>query len=439
MPPAPPAFHIMTKPIGPICNLDCSYCFYLEKEQLYDGKHSWRMSDEVLERYIRDYIAAQQVEQISFAWQGGEPTLMGVDFFRRVVELQKQYTPPGKRVENAFQTNATLIDDEWAAFLAEAGFLVGVSIDGPADLHDFYRVDKGGKPTHTDVIRGLRLLQKHGVEFNTLTVVNRRNAKEPKLVYRYLRELGSQFMQFIPLVEREGADDGPLDLAEPPPDSGAEPPVTDWSVTSSDWGDFLCGVFDEWVHHDVGQIYVQLFETQLGILAGMPASLCVFAKTCGTGMALEHNGDLYSCDHYVYPQYKLGNVAETDVRELAASEFQHRFGQDKFDTLPGMCRRCDYLVQCYGECPKHRFAFTPDGEFGLNYLCAGYMRFFQHSRPYFVQMLELHRYGQPAAAIMDLIREQGRARQRSGKKVGRNQPCPCGSGKKYKHCCGRGG
>ncbi|MCA1596927.1 MAG: anaerobic sulfatase maturase, partial [Chloroflexi bacterium] len=347
----PRSFHVMTKPIGPICNLDCEYCFYLEKEKLYPAATGFRMTDELLQSYIRQYIDAQQVPEVNFAWQGGEPTLMGLDFFRRVVELQRQHCPPGKTISNALQTNGTLLDGEWCGFLAENGFLVGLSVDGPREIHDRYRVDKGGKPTFDRVIRGMDLLKKHGVEFNTLTVVSRANMRRPLDVYRFLKSQGSSYIQFIPLVERTGlrhALAGPADRE----DENASPTVTPWSVEPLAYGQFLCEVFDEWVRHDVGRVYVQLFDVQLGIWLGMPSALCVFAETCGRALAMEHNGDLYSCDHYVYPEHCLGNITEQPMARLTDSPQQRRFGEDKADTLPRYCRNCEVRFACNGECPK---------------------------------------------------------------------------------------
>jgi uncharacterized protein len=440
----PTAFHIMTKPIGPICNLDCRYCFYLEKEAMYhqEGRKeqpSWQMPDDVLETYIRQYIAQQDVPEISFAWQGGEPTLLGVRFFRRVVELQRKYAE-GKRIQNALQTNGTLLDNEWGAFLAEEGFLVGLSIDGPQDLHDAYRVDKQGRPTFEAVMGGLEVLKKHGVEFNTLTVVHRANARQPERVYRFLKEIGSGFMQFIPLVERTTQEPQPsangliqLALAPPPRVGDPRSPVTEWSVRAEDWGQLLITIFDAWVRSDVGRIFVQHFDVALGIWAGAGASLCVFSETCGKALAIEHNGDVYSCDHYVYPAYRLGNIREKPLVEMVHSPEQTRFGQDKADLLPRYCRECEVRFACNGECPKHRFLRTPDGEFGLNYLCAGYKRFFKHIAPYMERMAALLRAGRAPAEIMRPLQQQ--ARQQAWKTVGRNDPCPCGSGKKYKQCC----
>ena len=450
-PARPRAFHAMTKPIGPICNLDCRYCFYLEKEDLYlqerrKEQPSWQMPDEVLESYVRQYLEGQDVPEISFAWQGGEPTLLGVRFFRKVVALQKKYAG-GKRILNALQTNGTLLDDEWGQFLAENNFLVGLSVDGPRRLHDHYRVDKKGRPSFDRVMRGRDILQRHGVEFNTLTVVNRVNSQEPLEVYQFLKEAGSGFMQFIPLVERAApaplqTEEGliQLSLAAPPRQGDAKSPVTDWSVRAEDYGAFLCAIFDEWVRQDVGKVFVQAFDVALGIWAGAGASLCVFSETCGTAVAVEHNGDVYSCDHYVYPGYRLGNLAETPLSELVYAPQQVQFGRDKRDTLPRYCRECSVRFACNGECPKHRFLRTPDGEWGLNYLCAGYKRFFAHIDPHMRVMTRLLQAGRAPAEIMAILarkdeEERQAAQERLWVTAGRNDPCPCGSGQKYKKCC----
>jgi uncharacterized protein len=395
-------FHVLTKPVGPICNLDCKYCFYLEKENLYPGENQWRMSDAVLEEYIRQYIHSQPPAEINFAWQGGEPTLLGVDFFRKVVELQKKFAD-GKIISNAIQTNGTLLDDEWCEFLAAHNFLVGLSIDGPSVMHDAYRVDKRQQPTFGQVMRGLELLKKHRVEFNTLTVVNRINSQAPLEVYRFLKSIGSQYLQFIPLVERKSKSAG-LTLAEPPrPRDPATPPVTDWSVEAEQYGIFLCAIFDEWVRHDVGTTFVQLFDTALGNWMGLGSSLCVFAEKCGAALAIEHNGDLYSCDHYVYPRYKLGNVMNHSLGAMVNSAPQIKFGNDKFDSLPKYCRQCEVRFACNGECPKHRFIQTPDGEPGLNYLCAAYKKFFNHIDPHMKTMERLLRAERAPAEIMRML------------------------------------
>jgi uncharacterized protein len=431
-------FHVMTKPIGPICNLDCKYCFYLEKEKMYSGEGSWKMNDEVLEAYIRQYIQAQDIADISFAWQGGEPTLLGVNYFRHVIELQRKYAD-GKNISNALQTNGTLLDDEWGEFLTEHQFLVGLSIDGPRELHDRYRVDKQQKPTFDAVMRGIEVLKRHRTEFNTLTVVNRANGRQPTEVYNFLKEIGSGFMQFIPLVERLPQTRLKVlgfDFAEPPlPGEWNDPesPVTSWSVDAHDYGNFLVQIFDQWVRRDVGRVFVQLFDVALGIWAGQKSSLCVFAEKCGRALAVEHNGDLYSCDHYVYPRYKLGNVLNHSLGELVNSAEQKKFGDDKADTLPAFCRSCEVKFACNGECPKHRFTKTPDGEDGLNYLCPAYKRFFRHIDPHMKTMVELLRMRQPPAAIMQLL---ARREQPTAAPANRNDPCPCGSGKKFKKCCG---
>jgi uncharacterized protein len=397
-------FHIMTKPIGPICNLDCSYCFYLEKENLYPSSKHWAMQPDLLERYICEYIAAQPGEapEIQFAWQGGEPTLLGVDFFRNVVALQQKYAA-GTTIRNALQTNATLIDDDWAAFLAQNDFLVGVSIDGPRELHDCYRVDKGHAPTFDRVLRGMARLKEHSVEFNTLTVVHRENSQHPLEVYRFLKEAGSGFMQFIPVVERKAAQPGSDGLVLIQPSSSQLAEVTAWSVEPLAYGRFLAAIFDEWVKQDVGRIFVQQFDVALESWLGLQQTLCVFRPTCGSALALEHNGDLYSCDHFVYPEHKLGNLAESDLRGMISSSHQKAFGLAKRDTLPRMCRQCDVRFACNGECPKHRFIQTPDGEPGLNYLCAGYKHLFHHIDPFMQFMAAELRAGRPPANIMRIL------------------------------------
>jgi uncharacterized protein len=431
----PPGFHVMLKPSGPICNLDCTYCFYLRKEDLYDEARTeeatassarpaalagkalrFRMTDAVLESFTRQYIEAQNAPEVTFGWQGGEPTLMGLDFFRKAVALQEKYRKPGQKIANALQTNGVLLDDDWCRFFAEHGFLIGLSLDGPQDLHDTFRVDKGGKPTFEKVYRALKLLQGHGVETNCLCVVNRVNADHPAQVYDFFRREGVAFLQFIPVVERT-------------PEGG----VTPWTLRAEQWGAFLCDVFDRWVRHDVGQIFVQHFDVALQAWVGMEPALCVHARTCGNCLAMEHNGDLFSCDHYVAPDYFLGNITQIPIADLVASPFQRQFGRDKSATLPGQCRQCPVRFACNGGCPKDRFRKTREGEPGLNYLCAGYYRFFTHIAPYMKTMADLLNQGCPPAAIMDRLRESDRAQ--SAQKFGRNAPCPCGSGRKYKRCC----
>ncbi len=404
-------FHVMVKPIGPVCNLACRYCFYLEKENLFPGGEHWRMSGEVLEEFIRQYIEAQPVETVSFAWQGGEPTLLGVDFFRNVVALQKKYAQ-GRPVENAFQTNGVLLDDEWGEFLRENAFLIGLSLDGPRNLHDEFRVDKKGEGTHSRVMRGLEVLLKHKVEFNTLTCLHRRNTKKPLDVYRFLRGAGARHMQFIPIIERKpGADARGLNLhlSTPPvldPDEKNDapgPPVTSWSVRPEDFGDFYIQVFGRWVRKDVGRCFIQLFDTTLGHWLGTPGGVCVQAETCGRALVMEHDGNVYACDHFVYPRYHLGNILKQHIAEMAESPAQMKFGADKRGALPRFCRGCGVRFACNGGCPKHRFRKTPDGEKGLNYLCAGYKKFFEYARPYMGVMAHLYQNGRPPAEIMEIL------------------------------------
>jgi uncharacterized protein len=433
------SFHIMTKPIGPQCNLACRYCFYLEKEKLFPSGESYRMTDEVLETYIRKYIRSQHAPEISFAWQGGEPTLLGLDFFRKVVALQRQYAG-GRPVHNAFQTNGTKLDDDWCRFFVRENFLIGLSLDGPAHIHDRYRVDKGGAGSHRQVMRALELLKKHRVEFNTLTCVTRQSPAEAVEIYRFLKRHGVVFMQFIPIVERardRAADAMGLDLAVPPDLRAKDNPdaMMPWAVTAEGYGTFLCRIFDEWMLADVGRIFVNLFDTALGAWCGMEPNLCTFARRCGQAVAMEHDGGVYSCDHFVYPDYYLGNVMEKSLEEMLYSPEQIKFGNDKFDALPAYCRACEFLFACNGECPKHRFITTPDGEAGLNYLCAGYKTFFTHVKPAMRKMAALVQAGRPASDIMN--GSSGAVPKPAAfAGVGRNDPCPCGSGKKFKKCCG---
>ena len=388
----PPTFQVMLKPRGSICNLDCRYCFYLDKEKLYPGA-GFRMSDELLEEYTRQYIAAQRVPEVVFAWQGGEPTLMGLEFYRKAVALQEKYRRPGMRILNALQTNGTRLDDEWCAFFHEHHFLIGLSLDGPRPLHDAYRVDKGGQPTFDKVMAGLKLLQRHQVEFNILTCVHAANAEHPLAVYRFLRdEVGAAFIQFIPIVERVH----PLHFQE-----GTQ--VSPHSVTGEAYGRFLNAVFDEWVRRDVGRVSVQIFDVALAIWLGEPPGLCIFDETCGRGLAMEHNGDVYSCDHFVEPRHQLGNMQLIPLADLAGSGKQRRFGLAKRDTLPRACRECPVLFACHGGCPKDRFLQTPEGEPGLNYLCAGYKAFFTHVNAPMKQIRNLIQQNRPVTDVMALL------------------------------------
>lgn len=422
----PPTFHILAKPTGAICNLNCKYCFFLSKEQLYPGSH-FRMPGDVLEEYIRQYIEAQQVPEVNISWQGGEPTLMGVDFFRRSVELAEKYKQPYQTIQYAIQTNGTKLDDEWGEFLKKHNFLVGISIDGPRELHNTYRVNKGGQGSFDQVRRGLQFLQKHKVEFNILATVHAANAGHPLEVYRFFRDdLGARFIQFIAIVERDN-------------DTGFQEgnTVTARSVTAEQYGNFLIKIFDEWVKRDVGRVFVQIFDVALAAWLGETPSLCIFAPTCGNALALEHTGDLYSCDHFVEPDYFLGNIKDTPMIELVASDQQRQFGQDKLDTLPRYCRECEIRFVCHGGCPKNRFIATPDGEPGLNYLCAGYKAFFNHIDRPMRMMADLLRHHRPPAEIVQFLALEEKKLQEAFARANRNDPCPCGSGRKFKHCHGR--
>jgi uncharacterized protein len=427
---APPSFHLLAKPSGAACNLDCAYCFFLDKELLYPGSR-FRMSDELLEQYVRQLIESHQVDQVTIAWQGGEPTLMGLEFYRNAMELADKYRRPGMTFLSTMQTNGTLLNDDWCEFFKEHNFLIGLSIDGPRELHDIYRLDKGGQPTFDKVMRGLRLLQKHGVEYNLLTTVNRINADYPLEVYQFLRdEAGTDWMQFIPVVERINEDG--LTLYQ----QGTT--VSERSVLPEQFGHFLSTIFDEWVRHDVGRVYVQTFEAAARNWLGLASSgMCVFNETCGQGLAIEHNGDLYACDHFVEPDYQLGNIQDEHMIELVASEQQLQFGRDKRDTLPQYCLDCDVRFACHGECPKNRFLTTPDGEPGLNYLCAGFKQFFHHVDFPMKLMAGLMRRGRPAAEVMQILAAEEAKLQTALARTGRNEPCPCGSGNKVKQCHGR--
>ncbi len=424
-------FHILAKPTGPKCNLDCKYCFYLEKEALYPRDSKWAMREDVLEAYVRQFIEAQPADVVHFAWQGGEPTLLGVNFFRKVVQIQAKYAS-GKTIENALQTNGTLLNDAWGEFLSGHRWLVGISIDGPSEMHDAYRVDKGGQPTFGRVMRGIEVLRRHRIAFNTLTTVHRANEQHPLEVYNFLRENGSGYMQFIPIVERVAQTvtrDGLSLIAPNSPDKAV---VAPWSVEPEQYGRFLCAIFDEWVRSEVGRTFVQLFDVSLEMWMGMQASLCVFRRTCGSELAMEHSGDVYSCDHFVYTENKLGNIKGAGLEALVDSQQQEAFGANKYDTLPKHCRTCEVRFACNGECPKHRFLTTPDGKPGLNYLCAGYKMFFKHIDPYMRFMADELRHERAPANIMQVLHRRDRFPAR---KPARNEPCSCGSGRKYKHCC----
>lgn len=385
-------FHAMTKPIGSTCNLDCTYCYYLSKEILVKGPGAARMSDETLELFIQQYIAGVTGDQVVFSWQGGEPTLLGLDFFRKVIAFEKKHAKPGQRIENDLQTNGTLLNEEWCEFLKEHRFLVGLSIDGPKEIHDYYRVSKGGRPTFDQVFAGAKLLQRYGVPFNTLTCVHRFNGRKPLDVYRFLRqELDSRHIQFIPIVEhrnfervapqRWNSDELPRDGDPEARPGHPHSIVTDWSVDPDDWGYFLCKVFDRWLSQDIGKVMVNHFETLVAQHLGLPSQICIYSENCGKGVAVENDGSVYSCDHYVYPEYRLGDLKTGQLDKMVFSREQVKFGYAKSESLPQYCRQCAFLKDCWGECPKNRLIRTPDGEPGLNYLCRGFKTFFAHALP----------------------------------------------------------
>jgi len=399
--------HVVAKPLGPLCNLDCEYCFYLEKQALFAPGEEYRMSDEVLAAFIARYIASQPTPVVEFVWQGGEPTLSGIDFFKRVIELQRPFTRP-KTIRNSLQTNGTLLTDEWCRFLKKHHFLVGISLDGPKEVHDRYRRDRSGKGTFDGAMNGLRLLQEHGVEYNVLACVARDTARRPLDVYRFLRDEGVRFIQFTPVVERlpdsSSARHG-LRLAGPAsPAAQEQTDVTPWTVIPEEYGDFLIAVYEEWVRHDVGNVFVMNFEWALNAWIGNPSPVCIFAERCGRSLVLEHNGDVYSCDHCVYPQYRLGNIVTDSLQRMADGSAQSGFGRAKETSLPRWCRECEVLAACRGGCPKHRFARTCYDEPGLHYLCAGYRKFFLHIRKYLRAMTTLLENGLPASYVMDAVK-----------------------------------
>ena len=374
--------YIMTKPAGSSCNLACEYCYYLEKKNLYKDASADRrhvMSDDMLERFIKMYIESQSMPQILFSWHGGETLMRPLSFYKKVIELQKKYGG-GLVIDNSIQTNGTLLTDEWCRFFKDNNWLVGVSVDGPQEFHDEYRRNNIGAPSFHKVMRGINLLKKHGVEWNALAVVNDFNADYPLDFYHFFKEIECRYIQFTPIVERIIPHTDGRTLASPM--DAHDAPLADFSVSPAQWGEFLCTIFDEWVKNDVGQYFIQLFDSTLANWAGVQPGVCTMARTCGHAGVMEFNGDVYSCDHFVFPEYKLGNIREKTLVEMMYSDRQQKFGTDKYDSLPGQCRRCKYLFACNGECPKNRFTVTADGEPGLNYLCEGYYRFFEHVAPY---------------------------------------------------------
>jgi uncharacterized protein len=429
----PDAFHVMLKPAGPSCNLNCTYCYYLEKNKLYPGTREPRMTEELLENFTKQFINAHQIPTVTFTWQGGEPTLMGLDFFRKAMELQKKYSGD-KRIENAFQTNGTRLNDDWCKFFSDNNILVGISIDGAEHNHDHYRRTFSGGTTFKRVMKGIELLHKHKVEFNTLSTVNGYNVRYASETYRFLKKIGSGFIQFLPVVEHVSKEKPEEELQLIAPIHTENAKITEWSVRSEDYGKFLVDIFDEWVRNDVARCYVQIFDATLANYVGENPGLCVFNDTCGDALIMEHNGDLFSCDHFVYPDYFLGNIIKTPLIDLAKSQKQFDFGIDKRNKLPRYCLQCEVRYACHGECPKHRFLHTPDGKPGLNYLCEGYRLFFRHVEPYMEFMTKELKNKRPPANVMNWIKNK---ENQAVKPVmpERNDPCPCGSGKKFKNCC----
>ncbi|MBK7254640.1 MAG: anaerobic sulfatase maturase [Ignavibacteria bacterium] len=432
----PPGFHLLSKPSGSTCNIDCTYCFFLSKEALYPNEKS-RMSEATLEEYIRQLLESHRISEVTVAWQGGEPTLMKLDFFRLSVEIVEKYRRPGQVINYTFQTNGILLNDEWCEFFKKNNFLVGLSVDGPREIHDTYRVDRGSQGTFDKVMKGLNLLQRHKVEYNILCTVNAANENHGRTVYRFFRdELKAKWIQFIPIVERATSET--IEIANQGWSIQKDRKrllytqkgnlVTERTVGALQYGRFLVDIFEEWVRHDVGKVFVQLFDVTLESYIGRHM-LCIHAPTCGYGPALEHNGDLYSCDHFVEPDYLLGNIHKTHMLDLVSSPEQRKFGRDKLDSLTAQCQKCEVRQLCNGGCPKDRFALSKDGEQGQNYLCPGLELFFTHTRSAMLEMLKLLELHRAPADVMALIAAEDIKR-------GIYKPCPCGSGNKFRFCHG---
>jgi uncharacterized protein len=409
-------YQIFAKPIGSICNLSCGYCYYLKKQSLYPGEDSFPMRDDILEEYILQHIETSPDPVILFSWHGGEPTLLGLHYFQKIVELQRRHQPPHRSIINGIQTNGTLLDEEWCRFLASERFAVGLSLDGPQELHDSHRLTKGAKPTHDLAMRGYELLRKHRIACDVLCVVHAHNVIHPTEVYRFFKQIGATHIGFLPLVEPELDVDGP---------------VSSRTVPSEAFGAFLCTIFDEWMSQDIGKVSIQIFEEAARQALGQEHTLCIFKKTCGDVPVIEHNGDFFACDHFVDKEHHLGNIQETRLVDFIESPAQRAFGQAKWDTLPRYCVECDILAFCNGGCPKDRILQTPDGEAGLNYLCAGFKRFFTHCQPFLEHLSALRNQ----ETVQTHTPRRPAMRQQTPPRIGRNDPCPCGSGKKYKKCC----
>lgn len=393
--------YVMLKPAGAHCNLACKYCYYLEKNNLYQNTPRHLMSDEMLEQFTREYIEAQTMPQVLFTWHGGEPLMRSIDFYKKALALQKKYAH-GKQIDNVIQTNGTLLTDEWCEFFAKNHWLVGISIDGPQEYHDHYRVTPAGKPSWEKVMQGIQLLKKHRVEWNAMAVVNAYNAEHPLEFYHFFRDNGCQYLQFTPIVERLTEHEDGRTLASLADDR--EIPLADASVTPQQWGNFLCTIFDDWVHHDVGKTFVEIFDCTLANWMGVLPGICAYSKECGHAGVMEHNGDVYSCDHFVFPEYKLGNIREQSLIDMLYGEKQQAFSRLKHTSLPRQCKECDMEFACHGECPKNRFEKDKYGEPGLNYLCQGYYQYYSHVAPYMDFMKRELLAQRPPANIMNVLK-----------------------------------
>lgn len=392
--------YVMLKPAGAHCNLACKYCYYLEKNKLYPTAQRHLMSDEMLEQFTREYIEAQTMNQVLFTWHGGEPLLRSIDFYRKALSLQQKYAG-GRRIDNVIQTNGTLLTDEWCEFFAQNHWLVGISIDGPQPDHDHYRLTAAGKPSWKKVMQGIKLLKKHGVEWNAMAVVNAYNANHPLEFYRFFKENGCQFLQFTPIVERQTRHEDGRTLASLADKN--EIPLSEASVTPEQWGYFLCAIFDEWVRKDVGKIFVEIFDCTLANWMGISPGICAYSKECGHAGVMEHNGDVYSCDHFVFPEYKLGNIRDHSLIDMLYGEQQQEFSRLKHSSLPRQCKECDMEFACHGECPKNRFMKDQYGDSGLNYLCPGYYHYYQHVAPYMDYMKQELMAQRPPSNIMKVV------------------------------------
>ena len=393
--------YVMLKPAGAHCNLACKYCYYLEKNNLYQNSHRHLMSDEMLEQFTREYIEAQTMPQVLFTWHGGEPLMRSIDFYKKALALQKKYAH-GKQIDNVIQTNGTLLTDEWCEFFAKNHWLVGISIDGPQEYHDHYRMTPAGKPSWEKVMQGISLLKKHRVEWNAMAVVNAYNAEHPLEFYHFFRDNGCQYLQFTPIVERLTKHEDGRTLASLADDR--EIPLADASVTPQQWGNFLCTIFDDWVRHDVGKTFVEIFDCTLANWMGVLPGICAYSKECGHAGVMEHNGDVYSCDHFVFPEYKLGNIREQSLIDMLYGEKQQAFSRLKHTSLPRQCKECDMEFACHGECPKNRFEKDKYGEPGLNYLCQGYYQYYTHVSPYMDFMKRELLAQRPPANIMNVLK-----------------------------------